>query len=136
MRHQRGARQFRDAWPRGALFRQSADAKLTVPVAEDFRQLAPRLASFRRLPAGQRLVPHFRRSGADRIIPEAGPEVRRLSAGGSEIRTLGPPQWWGARLVRSASARPGCASGKGVKPRGWDSPMGDRQYGRDDNHPL
>jgi hypothetical protein len=31
MRHQRGARQFRDAWPRGALFRQSADAMLTVP---------------------------------------------------------------------------------------------------------
>src|ERR1700731_5130913 len=26
--------------------------------------------------------PHFRRSGADRITPEAGPEVRRLSAGG------------------------------------------------------
>jgi hypothetical protein len=30
------------------------------------------------------------RSGADRIIPEAGPEVRRLSAGGRWIRTIGP----------------------------------------------
>src|SRR6202022_123805 len=28
--------------------------------------------------------------GADRIIPEAGPEVRRLSAGGRWIRTIGP----------------------------------------------
>ena len=28
------------------------------------------------------------------------------SAGGSEIRTLGPPQWWGARLVRDQSIVP------------------------------
>ena len=71
MRHRRGARQFRDAWPRGALFRQSADAKSTVPVAEDFRQLAPRLASLRRLPAGQRLV-RLRRRRIHHLLMHAG----------------------------------------------------------------
>jgi hypothetical protein len=32
----------------------------------------------------------LRGEAADRIIPEAGPEVRRLSAGGSRIRTARP----------------------------------------------
>jgi hypothetical protein len=50
MRHQRGHGNP-ETPGHAARFPSIADVKLTVPVAEYFRQSAPRLASLRRLPA-------------------------------------------------------------------------------------